>query len=115
MYICLETRPSSFVRIRAFNVYPLYSRVTADDAIKGSSPAPAGFSTLGAASQAFRIPCNSQFSFGFNVGSQTFVLNPDSLVIQLSDGTCVSGIEGLTDSSQTNYIVGARFISTIYL
>ena len=86
-----------------------------DDAISGSSTAPSNFSTLGSASQAYRVPCNTQYTFALIVGSQSFVLNPDSLLIKQDDGTCISGIEGFTDPSQTQYLIGARFIGTVYL
>lgn len=66
-------------------------------------------------SQAYSIPCNAQFSFGFVVGTQTFVMSPEQLVLPQGDGTCLSAVEGLVDSGATQYIVGARFISTIYL
>ena len=105
-------RKSSADRLR----YALYlTLLLIDDAINGSAPAPADLATLGSASQAFRIPCNTQYTFGLVVGSQTFVVNPDSLINQQSDGTCLSGIEGFTDTTQTSYLVGARFISTVYL
>ncbi|GJE94186.1 acid protease [Phanerochaete sordida] len=83
------------------------------DTINGS--ALSGASTLSGLSQTYSIPCDAQFSFGFLVGSQTFVLNPEQLILQQGNGTCVSAIEGFTDSSLTQYLVGSRFISTIYL
>lgn len=86
-----------------------------DDAIPGSAQAPASLASLGSASQAFTVPCDAQYTFGLVVGSQTFVLNPDSLIIPQSDGSCLSGIEGWTDTSQTEYLIGSRFISTVYL
>jgi len=73
------------------------------------------YSTLGSASQAWTIPCNSQYTFGFTLGSQTFILNTKDLILDQGGGTCVSAIEALTDTNQSNYIVGARFISTVYL
>lgn len=83
------------------------------DTINGSALSSA--STLGGLSQAYSIPCDAQFSFGLLVGSQTFVLNPDQLILKQGNGTCVSAIEGFTDSALTQYLVGSRFISTIYL
>lgn len=85
-----------------------------DDAIGGTA-ASSSLSTLGGLSQAYTVPCNVQFSFSLMVGVQNFVLNTDQLVNKQSDGTCVSGIEGFVDASETRYLVGSRFISTIYL
>ncbi|KAF7796582.1 hypothetical protein EIP86_007763 [Pleurotus ostreatoroseus] len=98
------------------NIYlPANQAELIHDAINGSSEAPSNLSTLGAASKAFTVPCDAQYSFGLVVGAQTFVVSSDMLVIKQSDGTCVSGIEGFTDTAETRYLVGARFISTIYL
>lgn len=88
--------------------------MTLDAAIPGSRVA-AGISSLGNASQAWTIPCDTQFTFGFVVGSQTFNLNSAALVIPLSNGVCVSAIEGWVDSGISTYLLGARFISSIYL
>ena len=88
--------------------------MSADDAIPGSNLRP-DLSSLGILSQAWTIPCDSSFSFGIVVGSQTFTLDETSLVIQQPNGICVSGIEGWTDETQVNYVFGARFLSTIYL
>lgn len=49
------------------------------------------------------------------VGSQTFILDSSVVVIELDDGTCVSGIEAWTDSNLNQYLFGARLISTFYL
>ncbi|PSR83441.1 hypothetical protein PHLCEN_2v5713 [Hermanssonia centrifuga] len=84
------------------------------EAIPGSNFRP-DLSSLGPLSDAWTIPCDATFSFGLVVGSQTFTLNPDNLIITQPDGTCISGIEGWTDSTQTTYLFGARFLSTIYL
>ncbi|CAL1697102.1 unnamed protein product [Somion occarium] len=84
-------------------------------AIKGSSLQP-NLGSLGPTiSRAWTIPCDAQFSFGFVVGSQTFTLDHNSLVIRESDGTCVSAIEAWADPNQTKYLLGSSFISSIYL
>ena len=85
-----------------------------DDAIPGANLRP-DLSSLGNLSEAWTVPCNSSFSFGLVVGSQTFTVDESTLVIEQPDGTCVSGIEAWTDSTQTQYVFGARFLSTIYL
>ncbi|TCD71460.1 hypothetical protein EIP91_010166 [Steccherinum ochraceum] len=73
------------------------------------------FATLGSTSTAWTVPCNSQFSFGFVVGSQTFTLDPGSLLINQGNGICTTAIEGWTNSNQEEYLLGARFISSVYL
>ena len=72
-------------------------------------------STLGNLSQAWTIPCDSVFTFGIVLGGQTYVLDHTTLVIQQPGGTCVSGIEAWTNSYETRYLLGARFMSTVYL
>ena len=71
--------------------------------------------SLGSASQAYTIPCDSKFTFGFVVGGQTFTLDHNALVIPVSGGQCVSAIEGWSDESETTYMLGTTFISAIYL
>ncbi|KAI0691389.1 aspartic peptidase domain-containing protein [Cytidiella melzeri] len=84
------------------------------DAVPGSQLR-ADLSSLGTLSQAWTVPCNSSYSFGLLVGTETFVVEASALIIKLVDGTCVSGIEGWVSASQTQYLLGARFLSTIYL
>lgn len=72
-------------------------------------------SSLGTLSQAWTVPCNSTFSYAIVVGDQTFTVAEDELIIQLLDGSCVSAIEAWTDSDQTHYVFGARFMSTLYV
>lgn len=84
------------------------------DAIPGSNLRP-DLSTLGSLSEAWTIPCNASFSYGIVVGTQTFTVDQHTLVLQQPDGSCVSGIEGWTDDTQTQYVFGARFLSTVYL
>ncbi|EKM61519.1 uncharacterized protein PHACADRAFT_248187 [Phanerochaete carnosa HHB-10118-sp] len=74
-----------------------------------------GISTLGNLSMAYTLPCNTQFTFGLVVGSQTFVLDQSSLIVTMSNGQCVSGIEAWTDPQQAQYMFGSRFLSTVYL
>lgn len=88
--------------------------ICSDDAIPNATLR-TDLSSLGALSQAWAIPCDSSFSFGLVTGSQTFTMDPNTLIISQPDGTCVSGIEGWTDTTQTTYLFGSRFLSTIYL
>lgn len=69
----------------------------------------------GALSQAWTIPCDSQFSFGIIIGDNEYPLDQSFLVIRLNDGTCVSAIEGWTDPNVTTFLLGAVFINTQYL
>ena len=85
-----------------------------DDAIPGAQVR-ADLTSLPGLAQAWTVPCNSTFSYGIIVGSQTFTLDEGDLVLPQPDGSCVSGIEAWLDSSETTYVFGARFLSTIYL
>jgi hypothetical protein len=86
-----------------------------DAAIPGSQEAPAEFATIDGASQAYEVPCDAVFTFALVVGTQSFEVDQDVLVIPQSDGTCISGIEGFTDTTRSTYLIGARFIATVYL
>ncbi|KAI0089296.1 aspartic peptidase domain-containing protein [Irpex rosettiformis] len=84
------------------------------DAIPGSQLR-SDLSSLGSLSQAYTVPCSSSYTFGVIVGTETFTVETSSLIVKQSHGTCISGIEGWTDASQTQYLFGARFLSTVYL
>lgn len=93
---------------------PMQAAKQINDAISGSQ-ANQSLSSLGSLSQAWSIPCNSQFTLGFIVGPQTFNVDPKFMIVQQSDGTCTSAVEGWNDSSNSQYLLGASFISSIYL
>lgn len=61
------------------------------------------------------IPCDSQFTFGVVVGGQTFYVDESNLIVSLGNDKCVSSIEAWTDSWQTQYVFGSRFLCTVYL
>ncbi|KAI0796369.1 aspartic peptidase domain-containing protein [Irpex lacteus] len=84
------------------------------DTIPGSQLR-ADLSSLGSLSEAYTIPCDSTYTFGLIAGTQTFTVEASSLIVKQSDGTCISGIEGWADASQTQTLLGARFLSTVYL
>lgn len=86
----------------------------ADAAIPGAT-LKKSLSTLGNLSQAWTLPCDSTFSFGLVIGGQTFVLDQSNLVVKQDNGVCVSAIEAWTNSFETQYLFGSRFMSTIYL
>ncbi|KAI0791796.1 aspartic peptidase domain-containing protein [Abortiporus biennis] len=94
--------------------FPLSEATLFHSAIPGSAVA-SGRSTFGSASQAWSVPCNTQYSFGFIVGTQTFTLDTSDLIVKQGDGSCLSAIEGWTDTTNSQYLLGARFISSVYL
>ncbi|TCD60281.1 hypothetical protein EIP91_010433 [Steccherinum ochraceum] len=104
------------------NVDPLYQGIyipldqatLIHAAIPGAVSQPT-VSTLGSLSQTWKIPCDSVFSMGIIVQSQTYTLDHNTLVIQNGDGTCTSGLEAWTDGSVNQYLLGARFMSSLYL
>ena len=85
-----------------------------DDAIPGAQLRQ-DLSSLPGVAQAWTIPCNSTFSYGIVIGSETFTLDESILVLPQPDGSCVSSIEAWIDTTDTQYVFGARFLSTIYL
>ena len=74
-------------------------------------------STLAGLSQAWTVPCATKFSFDIVAGTQTFFLDESVLIIDqgLGNDMCLSGIEGWTDPSPTLYVLGARFVSAVYM
>lgn len=66
-------------------------------------------------SEAWTVPCGSTFSFGLVLDGQMFTVDQSTLVVKLADGTCVSGIEAWTNSFESQYMFGSRFMSTVYL
>ena len=82
-----------------------------DAAIQGSSSGPAndGQSTL------YVVPCDSVFSLSTIIGGQTWQIDQGLLVRKLADGTCVSNIQGWTDTSNRRYLFGSAFLSSLYV
>jgi len=80
-------------------------------AVPGSSPALAndGQSTV------YTIPCDSQFVLSTIIGAQVWQVDQTLLVDKQSDGTCVSNIQGWTDTSNDQYLFGSAFLSSLYL
>ncbi|KAH9949454.1 acid protease [Amylocystis lapponica] len=54
-------------------------------------------------------------TFEPTVSSQSFTLDQSVLVIDIGNGVCVSGIEGWQDQSVSQYILGALFLSQVYV
>lgn len=87
---------------------------TLDNAISGSS-LQSNVSTLGSQAQAWKVSCDAQFTFSVNINSQAFTLDQSILVVEMGNGLCYSGIEGWVDQSVQQYILGARFVSQVYV
>ncbi|KAI0641149.1 acid protease [Trametes meyenii] len=83
------------------------------DAISGSQQV--SHSTIPGQTNAWIVPCNTQLQFTVVIGQQSFSIDQSVLVVKQDDGTCLSIIEGFTDSSVTQYIFGQTFISQIYV
>lgn len=100
-------------------IYPgIYVPRDQADRIHASIPGASlqiGLSTLGNLSNAYIIPCDAQFSFGIVAGLETFLVDRPNLVLNLGDNQCVSSIEAWSDTSETQYIFGSRFLCTVYL
>lgn len=82
-----------------------------DAAIEGSSSGPAndGQSTV------YVVPCNSMFSLSTTIGGQAWRLDQALLVQKQDDGTCVSNIQGWTDTNNKQYLFGSAFLSSLYV
>ena len=61
------------------------------------------------------VPCDTNIQFNVIINSQQFTVDQSLLVQKLSDNTCISIIEGFTDSSVTQYIFGQSWISQLYV
>lgn len=83
----------------------------ADAAIKGSSSKPANDSQ----STIYVVPCNSKFSLSTTIGGQAWQVDQTLLVQKQDDGTCVSNIQGWTDTNNKQYLFGSAFLSSLYV
>ncbi|KAM5542196.1 hypothetical protein V8D89_004069 [Ganoderma adspersum] len=72
-------------------------------------------STIPGQTNAWEVPCDTQIQFSVVVGSQQFTVDQSLIVQKLSDNTCISIIEGFTDTSVTQYIFGQSWISQLYI
>ena len=63
----------------------------------------------------WEVPCNTQISFTVTADSQQFTVDQSLLVVDQGDGTCISIIEGFTDSSVTQCIFGQTWLSQLYV
>ncbi|KAL1940661.1 hypothetical protein VTO73DRAFT_8096 [Trametes versicolor] len=83
------------------------------DAISGSQQTQ--LSTIPGQTNSWTVPCNTQISFTVLVNGQGFTVDQSILVVDQGDGQCISLIEGFTDSSVTQYILGQNFMQQIYI
>ena len=89
----------------------MFITLPTDAAVKGSSSRPAddGQSTV------YVVPCNSKFSLSTIIGGQTWQVDQALLVQKQGDGTCVSTIQGWTDTNNKQYLFGSAFLSSLYV
>ena len=83
-----------------------------DASLAGSAPLPAGSSDIG---QVYSIPCDTDFTFTVLLSGYGYVLTTETLVIKAADGSCTGAIEGWMNPTAGNYLLGSRFISTVYV
>ena len=85
----------------------------ADDAIPGSQQV--AKSTIQGQTNSWQVPCNAAVQFTVAIGSQKFTVDQSLLVVNQGDGTCISLVEGFTDSGVTQYIFGQNWLSQLYV
>ncbi|KAK0461051.1 aspartic peptidase domain-containing protein [Desarmillaria tabescens] len=62
----------------------------------------------------WEVPCDTKMSFTFTFGNFSATLDQTSL-LRKSQGQCISYVEAWTDPDVGEYVLGATFISAIYL
>ncbi|KAI0762409.1 aspartic peptidase domain-containing protein [Fomes fomentarius] len=72
-------------------------------------------STISGQTNSWHVPCNTALQFTVTIGSQKFTVDQSLLVVNQGDGTCISLIEGFTDSAVTQYIFGQNWLSQLYV
>ena len=63
----------------------------------------------------YSIPCDTDFTFTVLLSGHGYVLTTETLVIKAADGSCTGAIEGWMNPTAGNYLLGSRFISTVYV
>ena len=98
------------MHVRLERIHMLITLPT-DAAVKGSSSRQAddGQSTV------YVVPCNSKFSLSTVIGGQSWQVDQALLVLKQGDGTCVSTIQGWTDTNNKQYLFGSTFLSSLYV
>ncbi|RDX51497.1 acid protease [Lentinus brumalis] len=103
------------------NVDPYYSGIympasqarLIHDAIPGSEQV--SKSTISGQTVSWEVPCNSNVQFTVAINGQQFTVDQSLIVVNQGDGTCISLIEGFTDSAVTQYIFGQNWLSQLYV
>lgn len=90
-----------------------YCSYGTDDVIPGSEQVQK--STISGQTNSWHVPCNTALQFTVTIGSQKFTVDQSLLVVNQGDGTCISLIEGFTDSAVTQYIFGQNWLSQLYV
>lgn len=84
-----------------------------DDAIPGSNQV--SKSTISGQTVSWEVPCSATVQFTVAINGQQFTVDQSLLVVNQGDGTCISLIEGFTDSAVTQYIFGQNWLSQLYV
>ena len=63
----------------------------------------------------WQVPCDTTVQFTVSINGQQFTVDESILVAKMSDNTCISIVEGFTDTSVTQYIFGQTWISQLYM
>ncbi|PBK74305.1 acid protease [Armillaria solidipes] len=61
------------------------------------------------------VPCDTKMSFTFTFGNFVATLDQTSLLRKNQQGQCISYVEAWTDPNVSEYVLGASFISAVYL
>ncbi|KAH9938982.1 acid protease [Epithele typhae] len=78
------------------------------DAISGSQSVP--LSTILGSTSSWRVPCDTEVSFTVTINGQSFTIDQSALVVNMGNNQCMSIVEGFTDTSVTQYILGQTWI-----
>ncbi|KDQ54962.1 hypothetical protein JAAARDRAFT_38077 [Jaapia argillacea MUCL 33604] len=63
--------------------------------------------------QQWAVPCDAQMTFNVQIGSETFSLN-QSLLVTKPNPACYGVIQGWSDPTNSQYLLGSSFLSTVY-
>jgi hypothetical protein len=79
-----------------------------DAAVLGANFTVQGDSTV------WNMPCSSGFSWSVVIGGQTFTVPTSLAMIQRGPFDCEGAIRGWANETQTGYLLGSSFISSVY-
>jgi hypothetical protein len=49
------------------------------------------------------------------LGDKTYALDQSALVLQNADGSCYGGLQAWADATESDYLFGAIFVSSVYM